>query len=425
MRLTLALGLLLASCAAEPVAWRRLNQEATALGKPEWTPMLRYLAALHQRCTHPARPPFDYPWEEIGPGYVYGPAFGHIDLTHQILDVLPSEPDHARHQLLNMLAAQQDDGLVPGVISMREAAAHWKTEKGFPPLWVVAADDYYRQTGSRSDLETFFQAAVRQLAWFESRRRADGAGFYYLDILGRTWESGVDEGVRYATVPPGKPACVDATSHVYLLTDHAARWARELGRDPRALERSADELRRFIQGELFDPETGFFYDAWSVRDPARRVRSFEGFWPVIVGAATDEQARRVIDGHLLDRASFFTDHPIATVSVQAPRFELRMWRGPAWNCVTYWAARGCLRYGRPDAAARILEKALDATAVQFERTGTLWEFYHPFGGPPEELKRKPHTEFNRPCRDYAGHNPLFAMARLHARAAAENARSSP
>jgi hypothetical protein len=90
-----------------------------------------------------------------------------------------------------------------------------------------------------------------------------------------------------------------------------------------------------------------------------------------------------------------------------------MWRGPAWNSMTYWAARGCLRYGRRDAASRLLERALDASAAQFERTGTIWEFYDALGGQPELVQRKPHTPFNAPCRDYLGHNPLIAMARMY------------
>ncbi len=81
--------------------------------------------------------------------------------------------------------------------------------------------------------------------------------------------------------------------------------------------------------------------------------------------------------------------------------------------MTYWAARGCLRYGRADAAQALLERALDASAAQFARTGTVWEFYHPQGGDPESLQRKPHTAYNRPWRDYLGHNPLIAMAGLY------------
>ena len=81
--------------------------------------------------------------------------------------------------------------------------------------------------------------------------------------------------------------------------------------------------------------------------------------------------------------------------------------------MTYWAARGCLRYDRKDAARLLLERALDETAFQFQGTGTVWEFYHPYGGDPMSLKRKPQTSYNAPCRDYLGHNPLIAMARLY------------
>ena len=45
----------------------------------------------------------------------------------------------------------------------------------------------------------------------------------------------------------------------------------------------------------------------------------------------------------------------------------------------------------------------------------LVEFYHPFGGKPEDLKREVTPPHLMPCRDYVGHNPLFAMARLYDR----------
>ncbi len=120
-----------------------------------------------------------------------------------------------------------------------------------------------------------------------------------------------------------------------------------------------------------------FCDSWSVRSPDRRPLAFEGMWPVVTGAATPEQASRVFNERLLNPKEFFTPHPIATVARNDPKIRAQDLAGPAWNCMTYWAARGCLRYGRRDAAQRLLEAALDATATQFERTGTIWEFYHP------------------------------------------------
>ena len=119
----------------------RLKAEAGTLGKPAWRPMLAYVAALHERSIRPPRPPFPFPWEEIGPGYCYGPAFGHWDIVHAILDVMPAEPEHAYHQILNNLAAQEPDGLLPGVIWMREEQPRWSKEHGHPPVWQFAVQE--------------------------------------------------------------------------------------------------------------------------------------------------------------------------------------------------------------------------------------------------------------------------------------------
>jgi len=388
-----------------------LQAEAAQLGKPHWRPMLRYTAALHARSLHPPRGPLSRPWEEIGPGYHLAPAFGHWDIVHQILDSLPAEPDHARDQLLNDLENQQPDGFLPGSIWMRDKP-EWSTVFGHPPVWPVAVQDYCDLAGTNALIALAFQPLVKQIAWFEAARKAERIGFYYTDILNHKWESGIDEGVRFDQVATGPFACVDATAHVYLMCDRAARWATALGEDPAPFARKAAALRDFMQHDLFDDETGLFHDVWSVGRPERRPLAFEGMWPMVVGAASPDQARRVIDDNLLDPERFFSPHPIATVALTDPRFELRMWRGPTWNSMTYWAARGCLRYGRADAARLLLAAALDASAAQFDRTGTIWEFYHPLGGEPEQLGRKPQTSQNTPCRDYLGHDPLLAMARM-------------
>ncbi len=389
-----------------------LVQEAKNPGKDAWQPMLLYLAALHGRSVHPPMGHFRYPFEDIGPGYHGGKVFGHIDLTHERLDTVRAVPEHARNQIRNELAGQQPDGLIPGVISFNAAGKPvWKDFKGFPPVWVVSVDAYVDATGDAGFLRECLEALRKQIGWFESKRAVPGGGFYYLDVTTGPWESGMDEGIRYDQRPPAAAASIDASSHLYMLYDHAARWSDRLGQPDAAWNDKANALERFIRDELWDPESGFFYDRWTVREPSRRHLAFEGMWPVVVGAATQEQAQRVIDEHLLNPKEFFAPHPIATVALSDPKFELRMWRGPAWNCMTYWAARGCLRYGRPDAARRLLEAALDATAIQFGRTGTIWEFYHPQVGDQESLFRKPQGR-RTPCRDYLGHNPLFAMVDL-------------
>jgi len=111
-----------------------LKAEASRLGKPEWRPMLRYVAELHERSVREPVYPFALPWEEIGPGCFASPAFGHWDIVHQILDVLPSEPGHAANQVTNDLANQTGNGLVPGSIWMKGEAPRWSSTSGHPPM---------------------------------------------------------------------------------------------------------------------------------------------------------------------------------------------------------------------------------------------------------------------------------------------------
>jgi hypothetical protein len=390
--------------------------------KPSWKPMLEALAALHRACTHPAgeliRLP--HPWEEIGSGYCYAPAFGHWDIVHQMLDQLSYDPQHVRHQLVNNWVHQLPNGFLPGTIYSSNGETVWNTEGGHPPVWPVALEEYWMRYGGKAEesvLREGYDVLLKQIEWFEHNRKAEPEGCYYTDIYKKIWESGVDDGLRFEHTPTGPFACVDATSHMFLVYEHAASWAERLGKTDEAerLHSRARQLEVYIQYAMFDEETGFFHDSWSVGLPALRRLTIEGIWPIVVGAAAEHQAMQVIDGNLLHPGRFFTRHPLPSVAVSEPAFELRMWRGPTWNSMTYWAAKGCMRYGRLDAASVLLERALDGSAEQFSRTNTVWEFYHPHGGDPLELARKPYTPYNAPCRDYLGHNPLRAMAELWVR----------
>ena len=201
----------LASSLAKPGSWEQLAAEAQRVGKPAWRPMLAYVAHLHQQATHPAAPPFDYEWEDLGPGYVYGNAFGHWDVVHETLDVLPAYPEHALHQLLNDIKNQEPSGLIPGSIYMagglaKHDSVYWNhNTQGHPPLWPVAVQDYVRATGDSAVIKLFYTPLIRQITWFENTRRATNGGFFYNDILLKKWESGVDEGIRFDDRGQGGP----------------------------------------------------------------------------------------------------------------------------------------------------------------------------------------------------------------------------
>lgn len=389
----------------------QLRDSVKHLGRPQWRPMLTYLANLHEESLHPPCIDLPYRWEEIAPGSSLGVQFGSWDTVHIALDAVASDPQHALYQILNLITLQQYDGMLPSTVRFLENRFHIATKTTFPPLWPAAIQDYIELTKNLEPLKKAMQALEKQIDWFEHHRRAEGGGFYYLDYLDRFWESGVEEGVRYegehAHIQP--LGCIDATSHLFFMYVHAAAWSELLGQNNNQWMLKAKEVMDFIQTKLFDKEIGFFFDRWVVGDGEMRRLSFEGLWPLIVGAATFEQAQRLIDDHLIEPTRFLSEHPLATVAQCDPYFDYWGWRGPVRNSMTYWAARGCYRYGRHDAAAVLLERALNQTERQFEATGKLWEFYHPHGGSPLTLTRDRRMA---PIQDYLGHNPLIAMAQL-------------
>jgi glycogen debranching enzyme len=297
--------------------------------------------------------------------------------------------------------------------SKRKSVSWNKDTEGHPPVWMYAVDDYIEATKNKNILKDFYPALIRQISWFENKRKAVGEGFFYNDILLKEWESGVDEGVRFDETGLGPWACIDATCHVYKMYDFAVKWSKELGMNAVFFEKRSDQLKKYIQDSLYVEHDKMFYDSWAVKDSTLRHIVYENLWPMMSGCATKVQADALIDNYILDSLHFFAPHPITSVSVSDPKFELRLWRGPTWNSMSYWVARGCVNYGRSDAALKILERALDMTAEQYKKTGTIWEFYHPFGGDQKALLRKPRTGYKIPCEDYLGHNPLIAMAKLY------------
>jgi hypothetical protein len=135
------------------------------------------------------------------------------------------------------------------------------------------------------------------------------------------------------------PSGVEAASLVY------AAYESVGGFEP---ERA--ELRDYLQNTCFDPATGWFYDN-GVVGPIQ----IEGMWPFVVGAATDDQAWAVHTTLL----------------------------GYVWRDTrVFWAAGGCIRWGHPEAARRLLEATLGTDTPHLPRVAlqTLWEECEEYNG---------------------------------------------
>ncbi|OPZ88651.1 MAG: Glucosidase YgjK precursor [candidate division TA06 bacterium ADurb.Bin417] len=341
----------------------------------------------------------------MGPGYIAHPAFGHWDLVHACLDLVRFSPELVRDQLRNLFETAGPDGMLPGLSygPGKRRPDFWANHKlSHPPLWPQAAEEYFRVARDLEFLKECFEFGRRNLAWWEAHRRVAGGGFYYRDILDRTWESGIDDGLRFKT-PAERPfACVDATSHLYGYYEMMEKWAGRLELDAAAYREKRVGLAEFIQSEFWDERAGFFHD---VGRPGR-PKTFEGFLPMAFGAASEAQSIRLHE-HLMNESEFYAFHPIPTVALNEPDWSFDMWRGPAWNSRTFWILRGSHRYGHRKEVGEIGLRTLDRTLEHFRASGTIHEFYNSRSIDQSVLVRKGNPA--GPCREYLGHNPLNAF----------------
>jgi neutral trehalase len=160
---------------------------------------------------------------------------------------------------------------------------------------------------------------------------------------------------------------------------------------------------------LWHTEDGLFYDREPTSGRWIRVNTPACFWPMLARQASEEQADRLAK-HLADPEEYLTEMPIPSVALNDPHFSLDCLRGPTWLSQGYLAMRGLHTYGRDELAHEIGWRALDGAAKVFDEHETIFEYYHPHGGPTGDLLRKGSPR--GPLRDFLGHNPIHAIGEL-------------
>lgn len=397
---------------------RRIKTPALAqtarekLPASRWKEMLIFICKLQEESIFPPAGPFKKPWVSPGKGYIGNPAFGHWDLIHACLDALVYDTGYVRTQFENYFLQMKPDGMLPGVIygprdkALSKGVFSSQDNCSHPPVWPHAVDEYVKISGDHEFLKTAFEFGKKNLAWWQSNRRIPEGGYYYRDIIDQKWESGVDAGARFMNPIHPPYACIDATSHLYGFLEIMEAWAEKSGENPVPFQKEREDLKIIIQRDLWDEKTKFFYDLPMARGQAQKIKSFEGFWPLVVKAATTDQANQLVE-HLLNPEEFFSFHPVPTVALNEPFYTNDMWQGPAWNSMTYWIMRGMFNYGYKEPAVKIGTLALDRSLEHFNKAGTVYEFYNSRSLDQSCLKRK--GKDIGPCKDYLGHNPLNAL----------------
>jgi hypothetical protein len=215
-------------------------------------------------------------------------------------------------------------------------------------------------------LSTHYDALRTNHTWFINNTDSDGDGLY-------EW-SGTDSG--WDTSPrwdEGPVEAVDLACWLYLDAILLSQMAQKLARleDSIALADEAALLKERIQTLFWDANSGFFYDLRITDNTPVLVKTPATFMPLLVGAATPEQATAVAS-RLSDPALFATPFGLPSVAANEPSYDSdNYWRGPVWvvlNALTIW---GLESYGFTTEA----EALRTSTYALLAKSPTTYEYY--------------------------------------------------
>ncbi|MGS0674168.1 MGH1-like glycoside hydrolase domain-containing protein [Shewanella sp. 125m-1] len=285
----------------------------------------------------------------------------------------------------------QDAGNLPDAIFYNKDAqrggggGNWNERNGKPPLAAWAVWQIYEQDKDVGFLTTMYPKLVAYHEWWYRNRdnndnglaeyganlhpmhlNEDGSINAEAVIEAAAWESGMDNAPRFdvdgaLTVWQNHSAgqlvgysvsqeSVDLNAYLYAEKRFLQQMAEALGNgDAKKWDVEATRLAKQIQMQMYDPESGFFYDiryfATGSELMIEQGKGVEGWLPLWAGAASDAQAKIIVERHL-GAAQFGTLIPFPTVSADSPSFAAaKYWRGPVWLDQALFGLQGIERYG--------------------------------------------------------------------------------
>ena len=286
----------------------------------------------------------------------------HVDLTL------------AQEVLEAVFDVQRDDGFIPHMASPFEAS-----EITQPPVMAYGVWKLLEQGAPLAWAEALLPRLVAYLDWNKAHRDTDGNGllewFIEADENCRSGESGMDNSPRF-----DEATQLDAVDlNAFMANEYRclARIADRLGLADQQ-ERFTREQARFnelINRYGWNPETGFYHDFDPIAGVQTPVLTSAGFLPLLSGAASPQQAQRLVD-HLSDPETFGTAFPIASVSRGSRQgHDKDMWRGPTWININWLVAEALEDYGFNDQAEGLRRQTRAMLTKYHDRFGTFFEFY--------------------------------------------------
>lgn len=306
-------------------------------------------------------------------------------------------PALAAANAIEILRERAPDGFVPNTSN----GHGFKTlDRSQPPVGSMMIREIYRLTGNRGLVEEAFEPLLVWNRWWLRARLSGNLLTWgsnpYTPRLDNEWEtkgvgetygcaleSGLDNSPMYDGVPVDPERGLLRLHDVGLNSlyvrdcEDLADLARVLGRtaEERELRERAEGFRQALK-TLWSEERGLFLNRRLDTGVFSERRSPTLFYPLLADAATPEQARRMVEEHLLNPSEFWGDWVLPSISRDDPAYpDQHYWRGRIWPPMNFLVYLGLRRYGLGQARAELARKSAELLLQEWRAHGHVHENY--------------------------------------------------
>jgi hypothetical protein len=281
-----------------------------------------------------------------------------------------------------ILLAQVDTGLVPNATS----ASGITPGRSQPPVGSYLTWKVYQRIQDRALLEWAYPRLKKWHEWW-LRDRGDGqpwrdgnrdgllewgsdrgsatgpGGRGYL--MASRWETGIDDNPMYDEVTYDAKTytmnlddvglnslyvldaeCLSKIAAILGNTEDATRFATEY-----------EHQKQIVRERLWNEQDGIYENRFWNGEFSKHL-SPTNFYPLLAGIPTPQQAKRMMDDHLLNPKEFWGTYVLPSIARNDPAFVDQFYvRGTIWGSTNYLVYQGINRYGFDQIALEYAQKS--------------------------------------------------------------------
>jgi hypothetical protein len=315
------------------------------------------------------------------------------------------DKDLAYADAIETLRESTAEGFVPNYAR----AGGWKSfDRSEPPVGAITVLGLYQKFHDRWFLEDAYAPLLRWNRWWSEHRDIQGYLAWGSDgdnppgnldddsrgtRAGAILESGLDNSPMYDATTYNAHSHLLEYADVGLMSMYIAD-CDALGQIAAALNKPEDakELKdrgaryRASLATLWNAQAGIFLNKDLHTGQFNTRLSPTNFYPMLAHAATAEQAKVMIDKHLLNPQQFWGEWVIPSIARDDPAFKDQdYWRGRIWGPMNYLVYLGLRNYDDPTVRAEFAQKSYALFLKEWRDKGHVHENYNAMTGTGDDV----------------------------------------